>query len=250
MRLDLYLVTQLLTPTRSKAQQLIKAGQVEVQKKGSWMVVKSSSFMIEPQTAVRLLNADVIRFVSRAGLKLQGALEAVELSIEGFDALDIGQSTGGFTDCLLQNGARQVVGVDVGCDQLDSKIKNHPNVVWFEKINARTLSDAQEMQSYLEKKFDLVVIDVSFISLEHILSQAYKFLSVGGHLVSLVKPQFELGKKDLNKNGIVKDPEKYRLVESHVKQWACECGFKVINYFASSIDGGDGNKEFFIYAEK
>ena len=156
--------------------------------------------------------------------------------------LDVGQSTGGFTDCLLQRCAAHVVGVDVGHDQLHAKIRNDARVTGIEGVNARTLQNVGE-------PFDLIVADVSFISLTKVLPQWPALLHEGGRVLSLVKPQFEVGADNLARGGIVRDDSLYAVVEKTIRKSCFDAGLIVLDYFDSSITGGDGNREFFIYAK-
>lgn len=238
-RVDKLVVDQGLAKSRTQAQALIMAGQVCL----GDQLIKKPSEMFSPSSLFRLKAGAVAKYVSRGGEKLEGALKKIGLSVVGMKALDIGQSTGGFTDCLLQAGVQEVVGLDVGHDQLDWKIRKDPRVKAFEGINARSLpSDIKD------QKFDLVVIDVSFISLSLILPEAIQCLKPGGHLLSLVKPQFEVEKHQVGKGGIIKDPLLHKQVQEKIQKIAEQLSFKDIELFESSIEGTDGNKEFFIFA--
>jgi 23S rRNA (cytidine1920-2'-O)/16S rRNA (cytidine1409-2'-O)-methyltransferase len=164
--------------------------------------------------------------------------------VQGLRALDIGISTGGFTDCLLQAGASQVIGLDVGHNQLAWKIKNDPRVKAYEGVNARQIPE-----ELISEPVDLVVIDVSFISLTLILPQAVKFLKKGGHILALIKPQFEVRKEEVGKGGIVKDPLLHKQVQEKIREFSEGIGLKTKDIFESPIEGTDGNKEFFIFAQ-
>lgn len=246
MRVDLYIAKK-FNISRAKAQQLIKLNSVYKIINNQKSLVIAASEVIEPSAEYYLVDESAIKYVSRAGLKLEGALLHLNLNVQEFKALDIGLSTGGFSDCLLKQKAKSIIGVDVGHSQLHKTLQN--KVQSYDGVNARNLSNYDFMQPHLNS-FDLVVVDVSFISLEHILPEAYKFLKSQGLLLSLVKPQFELGASALNKKGVVKNTALYAELEIKIKNLVTKPGCKVLDYFESSILGGDGNKEFFIYAKK
>jgi 23S rRNA (cytidine1920-2'-O)/16S rRNA (cytidine1409-2'-O)-methyltransferase len=248
-RLDQELVNQNLVATRSLAQQLIKAGSVEVYLSGHWVLQTKPSFQCSGKQAIRLLDTDATQYVSRGGLKLAGALHHCKLDISGLVALDVGQSTGGFSDCLLQSGVAKVVGVDVGRDQLVEKIKNDARVAYYEGINARELP-ADMLLHHTDAGFDLAVMDVSFISQTLIAPELVPLLKPGGHLLCLVKPQFEVGKSGIGKKGIVRDASLYPDVQQRITALYESLGCRVHDYFNSAITGGDGNREFFIWAQK
>jgi len=197
MRLDKLLTEKGLTKSRQRAQALITEGKILVDGK----VISKASKDISDEAKIEIVGED-IKWVSRAGLKLEKALEHWKIDVRDFVCLDIGASTGGFTDVLLSNNISKVYAVDVGHGQLDEKIKNDPHVINIEKTNARELSD-----KIIPEKVDFVCIDVSFISLELILPEAKRFLKEGGQIIALIKPQFEVGKKNLGKSGVVKDPK-------------------------------------------
>ena len=201
-----------------------------------------------PQDAELLLqDDDETRFVSRGGLKLEGALRATGLQVKGWICLDVGQSTGGFTDCLLQRGAAQVTGVDVGHGQLHDRIRADHRVVCIEHRNARELSLAHCGQP---QGFALIVADLSFISLTLVLPVLTTLLSEEGQLLLLVKPQFELQATDIGKGGLVQDPAKYVQVEKRLRNAAQDAGLQVAYWLPSVITGGDGNHEFFIHLRR
>jgi 23S rRNA (cytidine1920-2'-O)/16S rRNA (cytidine1409-2'-O)-methyltransferase len=191
------------------------------------------------------LENPLSRYVSRGGLKLEGALQHTKLDVRGKTVLDVGLSTGGFTDCLLQAGAVKIVGIDVGQGQTDSKIKDDSRVTIFESLNARDLT-AEKLGG--TKNFDLIVIDVSFISLELILPSALRVLGPEGRILSLVKPQFEAGRSALGKSGIVKDPKAFEEVRKKIYKICEDLQLDVEDYFESSITGSDGNQEYFLLA--
>jgi len=188
------------------------------------------------------------RYVSRGGLKLEGALRQSGLSIKGLRCLDVGQSTGGFTDCLLQQGAAEVVGIDVGHAQVHERIRADERVVCIEGLNARELLLDDERIPEGTDGFDLVVGDVSFISLTLVLPGVVQFLKPSGQLLMLVKPQFELQPGQVGKHGIVRDTSLYAFVGDRVRTTLAGLGLKTTAWQDSVIDGGDGNKEFFVQA--
>ncbi|OWY40853.1 TlyA family rRNA (cytidine-2'-O)-methyltransferase [Xenophilus sp. AP218F] len=244
IRIDVLLVEQGLAASRTAAQNLIAAGRVS--HAGVAVVKPSQKFPASAEFSVTADPAD--RYVSRGGLKMQGALDEAGLSAKGLAALDVGQSTGGFTDCLLQAGARRVVGVDVGHDQLHARLREDARVRYFEGVNARALDRAQLQAANDGEPFDLMVCDVSFISLSLVLPSALPLLQPGGHLLSLVKPQFEVGREGLSKGGIVRDASLYPGVRDKINRVLDEQGMRTLRWFDSPIKGGDGNHEFFVFA--
>jgi len=187
----------------------------------------------------------VLKYVSRGGLKLQSALMNFEIDVAGMVALDVGASTGGFTDCLLQHGALKVYALDVGYGQLDWKLRNDDRVVLMEKVNARHLQSKD-----IPERVDLIVMDVSFISLTKIIPVASQFLKPGGILIALIKPQFEVGRGEVGKGGIVRDETKHHEVVNKIKEHLVELQFVIIGDIPSPILGTQGNKEFLIAAKK
>lgn len=248
-RLDVLLVERGLASSRSQAQALIEADQVQWRQADRWRTAIKASVKLEPDCELRAELGEAQRYASRGGLKLAGALERTGINPEGVIALDVGQSTGGFTDCLLQAGAATVVGVDVGREQLVPRLREDPRVVFYEGINARELP-SQELLVQAPGGFDMLVMDVSFISQTLILPGLPQLLKPGGHLLSLVKPQFEVGKAGIGKGGIVRDVSLYRKVEADLRELCGQLGLEVQDYFPSPITGGDGNREFFIQARK
>jgi 23S rRNA (cytidine1920-2'-O)/16S rRNA (cytidine1409-2'-O)-methyltransferase len=188
-----------------------------------------------------------LKYVSRAGLKLEGALQRTDLSVEKLICLDVGQSTGGFSDVLLAKGAAEVVGFDVGHGQLHARLRSHPRLKSFEGVNARDAAEHPILRGYLNKA-DLVVGDVSFISLRILLPELTAFLVPRGRMLFLVKPQFELARSHLNKKGVVRDAGDYERVEESIRSAVADQGLKLVDYFESCIVGQDGNREFFAYA--
>jgi len=249
MRIDQLLVQRQLASTRSQAQRLIADG-VEWLHGEVWRRAAKNGDEVSEDAQVRLLDDAQARYVSRGGLKLEAALQQVGLSVTGFHCLDVGQSTGGFTDCLLHKGAASVVGVDVGSAQLHPSLRADPRVLCIEKVNARSLSAADLSAPGFEPEFDLVVADLSFISQTLVLPAVVPLLKPGGTLLTLVKPQFELQPGQVGKGGIVKDAAMYPLVEQRLRDACAALGLTVSAWFDSAIAGGDGNREFFICARK
>lgn len=243
LRADALLVHQGLAPSRTAAQRLIEAGRV------SWAggVIGKAALELPADTALTIETDPDGRYVSRGGLKLAGALAQSGLQVAGKVCLDIGQSTGGFTDCLLQAGAARVVGVDVGHGQLHQKLKNDARVVALEGLNCRALSPADLGAAMPAGGFDLIVGDLSFISLTLVLAQLPPLLAPGGELLLLVKPQFEVGPQHIGKGGIVRDAAQYAVVEDKLRDFAQKTGLTVKAWLDSPISGGDGNREFFIW---
>lgn len=253
VRLDVWLAEKGLAQSRTHAQELIHAGQVVLVEGENRKPLKKASLLVDDSYASKIVIAEgaANRFVSRGGLKLEGALEHLNLAVKDLKVLDVGISTGGFTDCLLQKGAEFVLGVDVGHDQVNVDLLKNPRLKVIEGINARALSvEPLVVQATPPEKFDLIVMDVSFISISLIIPQLAGFLRAGGHLLSLVKPQFEVGIDGLSKGGIVKDASLYKDVEIRVKDLCSQQGLKVMDYFSSPIQGKDGNNEFFVFAKK
>jgi 23S rRNA (cytidine1920-2'-O)/16S rRNA (cytidine1409-2'-O)-methyltransferase len=203
---------------------------------------------VPPGAALQLLDDAESRYVSRGGLKLEGALKATGLQVQGLRCLDVGQSTGGFTDCLLQHGAAQVVGIDVGHAQVHPRIREDDRVVCIEGVNARELSPGDERVPDAWLGFDLIVGDVSFISLTLVLPGVVHLLQPEGRLLMLVKPQFELQPGQVGKGGIVKDESHYPFIENRVRMALTGLGMQVTAWLDSPIEGGDGNREFFVQA--
>lgn len=250
-RLDVYLMEKGWAQSRTHAQELIEAGQVYLKQGTQSKQLKKASQAVDPGMEVFVQQGPANRFVSRGGLKLEGALQHLQLSVAGLNVLDVGISTGGFSDCLLQKGAELVLGVDVGHGQVHSELLKNPRLKVIEGINARRLSeDAAVLQATPAEKFDLIVMDVSFISISLIIPELMSFLKTEGHLLSLVKPQFEVGIDGLSKGGIVKDISLYGDVEKKIKNVCESQGLQVKDYFSSPIQGKDGNNEFFVFAQK
>ncbi|MFC6673037.1 TlyA family RNA methyltransferase [Marinobacterium aestuariivivens] len=250
-RIDMLLVERSLASSRTHAQRLIKDGRVRAQAGADWQAITKPGLKLPCDTPLEVEADPQDRFVSRGALKLQGALAHSGLDVTGMVALDVGQSTGGFTDCLLQAGAALVVGVEVGHDQLAPQLRQDPRVVCYEGMNARDLpAETLLPHSPDGGGFDLAVMDVSFISQTKILPSLAPLIRPGGRLISLVKPQFEVGPGGIGKGGIVRDSRLYEQVEVEVSGCCKGLGLRVENYLASPIKGGDGNTEFLLLAVK
>jgi len=253
MRADIALVEKGFATSRNRAQELIAKGRVFLLAAGLRKPVTKPSQQIESHQQLEV-NQDQAHadYVSRGGLKMKGALEKTRIDVRGFRVLDLGISTGGFTDCLFQAGVRTVVGVDVGHGQLAQELHKElepgGRLKLFEGTNARDLSSANLLEANGGHKFDLIVIDVSFISLTLVLPEATHYLLQAAPILALVKPQFEVGREGLGKNGIVKNVALYNDVELKIRTTCDLSGLTVEDYFESSIEGSDGNREFFVYA--
>jgi 23S rRNA (cytidine1920-2'-O)/16S rRNA (cytidine1409-2'-O)-methyltransferase len=243
MRADQLLVAQGLAPSRSAAQRLIERGAVRWRAPAGWSVPRKAGEEVPEGCTLEVTDDAELRWASRSGLKLDAALQHCSIDVHGAVCLDIGQSAGGFTDVLLARGAAQLVGVDVGHGQLHARLRADARVTALEGINARELDAACLPQA----RFDLVVGDVSFISMTLVLPAVAP--RVARDLLWLVKPQFELQPADIGKGGIVSDPAAHQRVEQRVRTACVEQGLAVRDYFPSAIAGGDGNTEFFVWAQ-
>ena len=250
MRADQLLVERGLAASRSQAQRLISAGVRWRVGGGDWRVVGKNGDELPAQAELALQDASEARYVSRGGLKLEGALRDSGLAVQGRRCLDVGQSTGGFTDCLLQHGAAQVVGLDVGHDQLHPRLRSDSRVVCIEGLNARELQAGDARIPDAAQGFEVIVGDLSFISLSLVLPALLPLARADTQWLMLVKPQFELQPADIGKGGLVKDPARYADVRQRVQQ-ACEAlGLEIWGYWPSVIAGGDGNQEFWMAARR
>lgn len=238
-RLDLLLVARGLAPTRERARALILAGDVQVE----GLPVTKAGTAVDEAAAVVLRQPDH-PWVGRGGVKLAHALDAFGLDVTGCRALDIGASTGGFTDVLLARGAARVVALDVGAGQLDWRLRTDPRVVVVDGVNARYLTP--DHLPATERKFDVITIDVSFISLRHILPVLAPLLSPEGHVVALVKPQFEAGRDEVGPGGIVRDAAVQVRVIDDVGRTAHQVGLTRLAVEPSPVTGAHGNREFFM----
>jgi len=242
-RLDQLLVERGFFTSRTRAQAAIMAGEVYLNGQKA-----SKAGLPVADEALLEVKGPGLPYVGRGGLKLAKALQEFKIEVKGKTAIDIGASTGGFTDCLLQQGAATVYAVDVGYGQLDWKLRRDPRVKVMERTNARYLTFAD--LGLDTSNIDLAVIDVSFISLDKILPAAYGLLAGGGVVIALIKPQFEAGKADVGKGGIVRSEAVRSAVVEKVQQVAREIGFSVEGLIQSPIEGADGNVEYLIYLKK
>jgi len=240
VRLDLAMLEQGLTTSRERARALILAGKVLVDGR----VVDKAGALVGADAGVALRAADH-PYVGRGGLKLQGALEEFTVPVAGRVCLDLGASTGGFTDCLLRRGAVTVYAVDVGRGQLDARLRADPRVVVMERTHARILTPAD-----LSERPDLATVDLSFISLAGILPVLPPLLAGSGEIIALIKPQFEVGKGLVGKGGVVRDPVSHRLAITRVGRVAVELGLQIVGAAPSCLIGPKGNREFFLYLSR
>ena len=236
-RIDTLLVERGLAQSRTRAQALVMAGVVLVDEQ----LVNKPSEKFDVNAIVRLKGDDdpASRYASRGGMKLEAALREFRIDVNGLTCLDVGSSTGGFTDCLLRQGTRRVVALDVGHNQIDWRLRSDPRVEVREGVNARYLKPED-----FDQKFDLVTIDVAFISATKILPAVVPLLTERGRIITLIKPQFEVGKGEVGKGGIVKDPAKHQRVIAEVNKTAQALGLKIGGLIESPIHGADGNVEF------
>jgi 23S rRNA (cytidine1920-2'-O)/16S rRNA (cytidine1409-2'-O)-methyltransferase len=236
-RIDKLLVERGLAESRTKAQAMVMAGVVLVDEQR----VEKPSHLFDSNSAIRIKGGDdpTSRYVGRGGLKLEAALREFQIDVSGLTCLDVGASTGGFTDCLLQNGAKKVVAVDVGHNQIDWRLRNDPRVEVREGVNARYLKPED-----FEKKFDLAVMDVSFISATKVLPAIVPLLVKGGSIVTLIKPQFEVGRGEVGGGGVVRDPAKRARAVEEVNEAARALGLELLNVIESPVQGAEGNIEF------
>ena len=241
-RLDVLLVNRGLASSREKAKSLIMAGEVFVN--GQREDKPGTTFEESKITSLEV-KGDTLPYVSRGGLKLEKAVNNFGFSLEGKVCMDIGASTGGFTDCMLQNGAIKVYSVDVGHGQLDWKLRNDPRVVCMEKTNFRYM-----VRDDIEDDLDFASCDVSFISLTKILLPARKLLKDGGEMVCLIKPQFEAGREKVGKKGVVREPAVHREVVHRIFDFMGIAGFEVLHLSFSPIKGPEGNIEYLIHIRK
>ena len=240
IRLDQYLVQNGLVQSRERAKALIMAGVVFVNQQK----VDKAGEMIKEDAVVEVRGHD-IGYVSRGGLKLEKAMKTFPITLTDKICADIGASTGGFTDCMLQDGARKVYSVDVGYGQLDWKLRSDPRVVCMERTNARYLTPEQ-----IPDPLDFASIDVSFISLHHIFPVAQRITTPDAMGVCLVKPQFEAGREKVGKNGVVRDPAVHREVLHNAMSYAAENGFVVRGLDYSPVKGPEGNIEYLMFVQK
>lgn len=240
MRLDVYLNEKGLCKSRSAAQELIKSGGVSVNGKPA---LKNSPDVSDADE-IKLDETKQLKYVGRGGLKLEAALKRWEIALDGKIGLDVGASTGGFTDCMLQHGAARVFAVDVGSGQLAETLRSDPRVISLENTDIREFTLPEGVQA------DFIGADVSFISQKLILPHIYRLLKKDGAAVVLIKPQFETGKSALNKNGIVTNEKTRQRCVEDIKKFAEQCGFAIIGTEKSPITGGDGNIEYLLALRK
>jgi 23S rRNA (cytidine1920-2'-O)/16S rRNA (cytidine1409-2'-O)-methyltransferase len=239
-RLDKVLTLRGLVQSRDRARALIMEGRVLVEGR----VVDKPGVLVDLGAALQV-RGDDHPYVSRGGVKLEGALEAFGINPRGMVVLDVGASTGGFTDCVLQKGAKRVYAVDVGYGQLAWKLQRDPRVISLERKNIRYLKKEE-----VREDVELILIDTSFISVEKFLSHLLRFLKRGGTILSLIKPQFEVGKGEVGKGGVVRDANLHRKVIDRISQFCMGLGLTVLGVVPSPLLGPRGNKEFFIHIKK
>ena len=239
LRLDQLLVEKGLFPSREQARRAVMAGDVKV---GTRVAAKPSE-LLDSEAAIAV--KPVRKYVGRGALKLENALDYFKIDVRGKTALDIGASTGGFTDCMLQRGAERVYAVDVGHGQLDWKLRHDPRVIVLEKVNARSLS-----HEHIPELVNVCVIDVSFISLTLVLPNAFDLITPTGVILALIKPQFELQRADVGRGGIVRDPDLHRNTQDKIVAFVTNLGHIVTGIVPSAIKGADGNQEFFACMRK
>jgi 23S rRNA (cytidine1920-2'-O)/16S rRNA (cytidine1409-2'-O)-methyltransferase len=239
LRLDQLLVWKGLFPSREQARRAVMAGDVKI---GTRVAMKPSE-LLEEQAPISI--KPIRKYVGRGALKLESALDYFNIDVRGKTALDIGASTGGFTDCMLQRGADKVYAVDVGHGQLDWKLRNDPRVIVLEKVNARSLS-----RRHVPELVDVCVIDVSFISLTLVLPNAFDLITPTGVILTLIKPQFELQRADVGRGGIIRDQELHRKAQDKIVAFVTRSGHVVTGIVPSAIKGADGNQEFFACIRK
>ncbi len=240
IRLDRLLVDRGLVESRERGQALILAGQVLVNGQK-----QDKAGALVPQDADIRIIGELLPYVSRGGLKLEAALRQFKIDVTGKTALDVGASTGGFTDCLLQHGVAKVYAVDVGYGQMAWKIRQDKRVVVVERTNIRDIDP-----SLIPELIDIVVIDVSFISLEKVIPSVMKFLKPRAELIALIKPQFEAGREQVGKGGIVRDEAARNAAVDRIREFIAGLGFEVKGLIPSPITGQDGNVEFLVHAIK
>ncbi len=239
-RLDISIYKRGLAASRERARQMIKGGFIYLNGKQAL----KASCNVNENDKIDVIG-ETLKFVSRGGIKLEYAVKAFGLDFDGLTAIDMGASTGGFSDCMLQGGARKIYAVDVGCGQLHEKIKNNPKVINMEQVNIRDM-----LFEDIGEKVDFISIDTSFISLKLILPKAFMFIKESGNIVALIKPQFEAGRANIGKGGIVKDKKIHEKVVKDIYDFVTQSGFLPVNIVPSPITGGDGNREYLMHIKK
>jgi 23S rRNA (cytidine1920-2'-O)/16S rRNA (cytidine1409-2'-O)-methyltransferase len=240
-RLDVLLVELGLSTSREKAKTVIMAGDVFVNGQRE----DKAGSMFDPEKSKIEVRGDKLKYVSRGGLKLEKALASFPINLKDAVCMDIGASTGGFTDCMLQNGAKKVFSIDVGHGQLDWKLRNDERVVCMEKTNFRYTTPED-----IGEEPDFTSVDVSFISLTKILGPAYNIIKAGAYMVCLIKPQFEAGREEVGKKGVVRDKNVHMDVIERIAEFALQTGFSVLSLDHSPIKGPEGNIEYLLLLEK
>ena len=239
IRIDSAMTELGIARSRTAAQKIIQEGIVTLNGK---TVSKPSEMVDMDFDKIDILkNPECMKYVGRGGFKLEKAIEAFRIDLNNICCLDIGASTGGFTDCMLRNGARKVFAVDVGKDQLDISLRNNPNVISLEQL------DIRDADKEITESIDFFGIDVSFISLKHILPELHRFASDNAIGVALIKPQFENGKKKNGKNGVIRDPKIHKRIIDDICEFSSTLGYTEISVIPSPIEGGDGNREFLMF---
>ena len=238
-----------MAPTRSAARRLIDSGAAQWRAAGGWKICAKAGEEMAEDAELRVTDDAELRWASRGGRKLDGALARIGLDVAGLMCLDVGQSTGGFTDVLLARGAARVVGFDVGHTQLHERLRADARVVALEGLHVRELAGSALANHAPKGGFDLIVADLSFISLAGALAHLAPWLKLGGHALLLAKPQFEVGRAHVGKGGLVRGAAQIARVETIFRDACAAVRWTVRDYFASPITGGDGNHEFFVWAE-
>lgn len=238
LRLDQLLYKKGITESRQKARALILEGKVIV----NGQKIEKPGTLVE-ETAEITISGEALPYVSRGGLKLESALKEFSVDVKDKVAMDIGAGTGGFTDCLLQHGAKRVYAVDVGYGQLAWKLRTDPRVIPIERTNIRYMP-----REKIPEEIDIATVDVSFISLKLVIPKVLEFLKPRGEIIALIKPQFEVGKDEVDRGGVIKDPEKRKKVVQEIKNFFESLNLKVTGIIQSPIVGQKGNIEYLIYA--
>lgn len=238
LRLDQLLYKKGITESRQKARALILEGKVIV----NGQKIEKPGTLVE-ETAEITISGETLPYVSRGGLKLESALKEFSVDVKDKVAMDIGTGTGGFTDCLLQHGAKRVYAVDVGYGQLAWKLRTDPRVIPIERTNIRYMPKEK-----IPEEIDIATVDVSFISLKLVIPKVLEFLKPRGEIIALIKPQFEVGKDEVDRGGVIKDPEKRKKVVQEIKNFFESLNLKVTGIIQSPIAGQKGNIEYLIYA--
>ena len=239
-RLDIFLTEKNFFDSRTRAQAMIMAGKILV----DGQKIDKAGTMISPDAAIKILGEE-IPFVSRGGLKLQKALDVFKIDLRGKIAADVGASTGGFTDCMLQRGAKKVYAIDVGYGQLAWKLRQDSRVINFERTNIRNVT-----RENFSDDLDFISIDVAFISLEKVLPVVYDLLKDSGCVVALIKPQFEAGREHVGKRGVVREKKIHASVVEKILNFAEQLGFKICGLDFSPVKGADGNIEYLTHLTK